>query len=1216
MNRSLWCFAHSALFLVTFCFVTACAPKPGAKDNFPKPDIPVVEVEARDGFVTLSWQEINNAPDGYRIYWSTTSGVTKDSSTWMTATSPPYKHSGLDNGKTYYYAMTAVGHGIESDLSKEVAANPQSPPVAPQNVRAIIVDGVATLTWDAVANAERYKIYVTDEQRAAGKSYETRRTALAFGNLDDSKTHYFAIEGTNVGGDGAWSATVTVAPVTVAIAAGKYHNCAIRPDRALECWGTNNFGQLGLGDNARRTSPVQVGAYHDWRRVTAGGNHTCAINMDGKLYCWGQNTEGQLGRSDPTYISSPSQIGLDTDWQSVSAGAAHTCAIKINHTLWCWGNNDNGQLGGSEIGSQVSAPTRVLGDLIWSVVSAGDNHTCGVQLDRIINCWGSNDSGQLGVTAPNPVGFIQIGDEGPWTRVAVGSKHSCAIKADTSLWCWGRNAFGQLGNGESGNSHSTPQRVGTDLGWTSVELGKEHSCAMRIDGRLWCWGDNLVGQLGLDQQIIQLHPTETSLANSWHSVALGDVHTCALFADGRFGCWGENRDAQLGKGTATRRPEPVSVSPDGDWLSIIAGWYHVCAIKTDFSLWCWGGSGTQGVTPTQSGFGKQASHPGWKNVAMAHSRACALRADNTIWCTSMNYGFIPKFFSGQQFGSSVEEWLQVAVTDNTTCALRKDRTIWCWGTTYDNKAPVFDSTGQWESIALTAQGVCAIKRDGSRWCQQNGSGALVPAGGVSNWQTLTVDGRCGIKFNGTLECITPAGFASNDVWTKLSSNTTGICAIKNDQTLWCGGVQIGTENSWTDISVSDNSPPNTPDIPGGFGDSYYCGVKLNHTLWCWGYTRYGQLANAAISSSSVPVSVQNAATWNTVSAGTYHTCAITNNDVANADQRLYCWGDNSYGQLGINSTTSASTPTPVDIGGRWIAVSAGAYHSCGINFPVSSTSGTLWCWGANGYGQVGVNSAEGKFVVPIKMGEDNDWIRVSTGDYHTCALKTTGALWCWGYNAYGQVGVGNRTVEIPPTLINSGTQWKTVTAGGHHTCAITVGDELRCWGANDNGQLGMGNNQDRLVPATIQTNVAKIWTAITAGSKHTCAITGGELWCWGDNSFGQLADGTEAATYRLIPQKSISSVSKVTAGGQHTCVTYLDRYGAGCSGANDSGQLGDGTTLPKTSPTQCKIGIQNSNSYPSEISISAGGQHTCAIREDRTMLCWGDNTNGQVSNSQ
>lgn len=1215
MSRSLLRSARQSLLFLVASLIMGCAPNPGAKDDYPRPATPLPTVSAHNAFVMLSWPKVNDAIE-YRIYKSTTRGGTRAmADTNLVKTELSYEDKDVSNGQTYYYAVTAYGLGGESEKSDELAGTPQAPPGAPVNVRATLANGVATVVWDEVSNTGSYNVYMASE--AGVIKQETTRTAFARGGLDETKTYYFTITAINlVGEEGAGSVVASTAPVTVAMAAGANHSCAIRPDRTLVCWGANDSGQLGLGNKIPSFSPVEVEG-RNWRHVTAGGNHTCAINTDGELFCWGQNTYGQLGNSDPSGKTIPAQIGIDRNWQNVSAGIDHTCAVKTNHTLWCWGSNQYGQPALGEI-DRLNEPKHIYPERTWNTVSAGNHHTCAVQQSGALECWGENVFGQLGGSGnetPVPAGTGLL-----WTSVAVGGEHSCGLKSDTSLWCWGHNKFGQVGNGTSDKeSHSFPQLVGKGR-WTSVQLGQKHSCAMRIDGPLSCWGANFKRQISERNITISNVPAEVPSAPNWRTAALGDAHTCALAEDGTFKCWGNNENGQLGKGSPVNRPLPSPVRAGRDWRSVTAGWYHTCAIKMDDSLWCWGGSGTQGVLPKLAGAGKP-SDPGWLSVVIAHFRACAIRGDETLWCTSMNYGGIPRF-GGQQFGRGDDRWKQVVITKNNTCALRTDRTIWCWGTTYDSQVPAIDTESVWEAIALNSDEVlCAIKTaDGSRWCQQNGAPGIVLMDNAANLKTLTADGKCGIKSDGTMKCIVPSNFPTRDTWMKVSSNNAaGVCAIRNDRSLWCGGYRIGTDldNEWDDISVNDNS---TYDLPGAIPDTYYCGVRSDHTLWCWGNTRYGQLGNAKVSNSTIPVSVKNESTWNAVAAGGEHTCAIANNDESSANRRLHCWGKNNYGQLGIGSRQQMSKPEPVDSGSQWLSITTGNSHTCGIKITGEAAAGTLWCWGANGYGQLGADRNEETHILPYRVTADPEWILVAAGDHHTCALKSGGTLWCWGFNAYGQIGDGDtQNVFIPKQIeLNEASNWKTVTAGENHTCAITGEDTLYCWGENYNGQLGIGDTRNRLTPTAINADASILWTAVATGSQHTCALrTGGDLWCWGDHQFGQLAYGNDQNSRRLLPEKSLSLVSKVAAGGRHTCVTYLyqtypEKYGVYCSGANGSGQLGDASTISKSSPVPSNIGPAVSLPQPGEIAITAGSRHTCALRENGTMLCWGDNSDGQI----
>ena len=243
----------------------------------------------------------------------------------------------------------------------------------------------------------------------------------------------------------------------------------------------------------------------------------------------------------------------------------------------------------------------------------------------------------------------------------------------------------------------------------------------------------------------------------------------------------------------------------------------------------------------------------------------------------------------------------------------------------------------------------------------------------------------------------------------------------------------------------------------------------------------------------------------------------------------------------------------------WATVSAGAYHTC-----AKKLDNSLWCWGQNFSGQLGLGlSAPGESDAPAKVLDDTTWAMLSVGSGHGCATKSDGTLWCWGSNSNGQIGVGTTVTAFVPTQV-LGSGFISVSAGASHSCAVHADGSLACWGLNDSGQLGDGTTGQKSVPTAIAGND---WALVGAGASHTCAIkTDGGLWCWGDNSTGELGDGT--MTNRLQPTKVTSPVgpwSELALGNGHTCASL----GAGslyCWGDNSKGQLGDGTTTTRTKP--------------------------------------------------
>jgi alpha-tubulin suppressor-like RCC1 family protein len=273
--------------------------------------------------------------------------------------------------------------------------------------------------------------------------------------------------------------------------------------------------------------------------------------------------------------------------------------LRDDGSAWCWGDNFWGQLGdGTTINRAVPAPVGTDAD--WRTISAGGGHTCGVRDDGTAWCWGRNDEGQLGdgttTESHEPLEVPDASGVG-WANVqAAKGLHTCGTKLNGTLWCWGDNASGQLGNNTIVDSHE-PVQVGSDGGWWTVSGGLNHTCAMHEDAgesnwELFCWGNNAFGQLGDGSATSRRVPTLTWFdAHDWSLVlSAGNYHTCAVKASGSVFCWGRNAEGQLGDGTTTPRSAPTQVSGGGQWSDVAAGGVHSCGVKPDASLWCWGGN--------------------------------------------------------------------------------------------------------------------------------------------------------------------------------------------------------------------------------------------------------------------------------------------------------------------------------------------------------------------------------------------------------------------------------------------------------------------------------------------------------------------------------------------------------------------------------------------------------------------------------------------------
>jgi alpha-tubulin suppressor-like RCC1 family protein len=877
-----------------------------------------------------------------------------------------------------------------------------------------------------------------------------------------------------------------------------------------------------------------------WTAVSAGRYHNGAIRSDGALFTWGRNNLGQLGAGGVASVNSPIQIGTSS-WTAISAGETHTAAIRSDGALFAWGSNRYGQLANPVTGyfASVSSPVQI-GTSSWTAVSAGGSHTVAIRSDGALFAWGDRRDGQLGDGVASAFSFItspiQIGTSS-WTAVSAGGTHTAAIRSDGALFTWGRNNAGQLGNGTS-STRSSPVQIGTSS-WTAVSAGVQHTAAIRSGGSLFTWGLNNSGQLGDGSTSNRSSPVQVG-TSSWTAVTAGWFATAAIKLGGSLFTWGRNYWGGLGIGALGNRSSPVQVGTSS-WTAVAMTYNHTVAIRSDSRLFTWG----------RNNFGQLGN---FQPAGDSTSTSSPVQVGG-------NQGLLSQS-SPVQIGTS--SWTAVSAGQTHTAAIRSDGALFAWGvnsfgqlgdgTTTNKFSPVQIGTSKWIAVAAGGRHTAAIKLGGT----------------LFTWGNNTY-GELGTS---TTSRSSPAQVGTSN-WKSVAADQGTTAAIRSDGALftWGKGTILGSQTdifSWTAVSA---------------GGTHTAAIRSDGALFTWGVNTSGQLGDSVESIIRSPIQI-GTSSWTAVSAGSEHTAAIR------SDGALFTWGANSNGQLGDADFARSS---PVQIGtSSWTAVSTGANLTAAIRL-----GGSLFTWGFNYHGQLGdgTSGTGTEKSSPVQIGTSS-WTAVSTGQRHTAAIRSDGALFTWGYNNFGQLG-----------LTSTPNSWTAIAAGGLHTAAIRSDGALFTWGDNTYGRLGDGTSgYGTNTSSPIQIGTSS-WTAVSAGRYHTAAIRlGGSLFTWGRNSRGQLGDGTVGyGTNKSSPvQIGTSSWTAVSAGNNHTAAI---RSGGALFtwGSNNNGQLGHGTPgygYGSSSPVQ--VGTS------SWTAVSAGGEHTAAIRSGGSLFAWGFNYHGQV----
>ncbi len=363
-----------------------------------------------------------------------------------------------------------------------------------------------------------------------------------------------------------------------AIGAGGAHTCVLLRGGAVQCWGSNGYGQLGNGSIADSLTPVSVSGITTATAIAVQAFRTCALMGAGSVECWGHNHSFADNRATDT--STPTAVqGINTA-TSIAAGFGHTCALVTGGHVECWGDNGLGQLGngsttGPDCGGSCSeTPVTVTGITNATAIAAGSDQTCALLAGGGVDCWGYNASGELGngsTTGPDCGGLcsstpVAVNSITNATAIAASNAYACALLTDGTVDCWGRGRTGELGNGST-NDSATPVAVKGITRAAAISAGFYHACALLTGGGVDCWGYNRLGALGNGRASAPncagnycAAPVPASGIANATAIAAGGYHTCALLAGNSVACWGWNGFAQFGNGTTTTTSTPVHIA--------------------------------------------------------------------------------------------------------------------------------------------------------------------------------------------------------------------------------------------------------------------------------------------------------------------------------------------------------------------------------------------------------------------------------------------------------------------------------------------------------------------------------------------------------------------------------------------------------------------------------------------------------------------------------
>ena len=913
-----------------------------------------------------------------------------------------------------------------------------------------------------------------------------------------------------------------VPPQFIEVVGGSTAGFGLDEDGNVWAWGANF---LGNGTYDRSSSPVRVqassGTLPPFTAIAACSNTGYALDKDGNVWAWGYNQRGELGNGTTTDSLWPVRVrassGTLPPFTAIAAGGASGYALDKDGNVWAWGDNNSGELGN---GTTTNSP--------WPV--------------RVRASSG---------TLP------------PFTAIAAGNRNGYALDENGNVWAWGYNNSGQLGNGTTTNS-PWPVRVQASSGtlppFAAIAAGSSTGYALDRDGGIWDWGDNYYGQLGNGTTTHSSWPVRVqgTLPPST-AIAAGDSAAYALDEAGSIRAWGANNRGQLGNGTKTDSRWPVQVQASSGTLppftAVTGGHEMAFALDEDGRVWSWGDNVFGGLG---NGTTDDSMRPGLvsatvRGVTFGGVAGTGLSSSGGVWSatTPAGCGRVPVVVT---YGFGLGQDHQAVIDD---FRFGNPPTI----STVPPSGVVVTGGVFTTSVVATGDPAPSVK-----WQSRAGAGGWADVPGATG-STLTVRPLVDTSYRAV----------ATSCWSTSTSNTAtsavASVVVRSSSPSASAPVAVSPSSAaaGASVEVSGVVPPRFTAIAKGASMGY--ALDEEGRVWAWGRNAEGQLGNGTTVNSSWPVLVRPGTgmlpRFTAIAAGGSSGYAL------DEDGHMWAWGNNGDGQLGVGTTTRSLWPVRVqtDYGvlPSFTAIGAGSNAGYAID-----ESGRIWAWGVNGYGQLGDGTTTGSLwpVLVKAVGSEvlPSFTAVAGGSVMGYALAEDGAVWAWGRNGYGELGIGTFSDSLGPVRMQSDSEtlpaFTAIAAGSFTGYALGVDGSIRTWGLNSSGQLGIGTTANSPWPVRVQSNSETLpaFTAIIAGDGTGYALDGdGKVRAWGYNdSSGLLGNGTTTRSlWPVLVQAAFSGelppFTTIAAGG--STGHALDEDGHLWSwGSYLNGQLGSGAT--------------------------------------------------------